>query len=74
MQKKSEDFSIDQVKAFLKTPAGKELMTLLQRSNPAAIGQAVDAAKAGNYDAASDSVRKLLTPEMETLIRRMGGK
>ena len=74
MQKKSEDFSIDQVKALLKSPAGKELITLLQKSDGSTVKQAVDAAKAGNYDAASDSVRKLLTPEMEALIRQMGGK
>ena len=74
MQKKSEDFSVEQVKTLLKSPAGKELMALLQKSNGSAIQQAVDAAKAGNYSAASDSVRKILTPEMEALIRQMGGK
>ena len=74
MQKKSEDFSMEQIKSVLKSPAGKELISILQKSDSATLQQAVDAAKSGNYNAASDSVRKLLTPEMEALIRQMGGK
>ena len=74
MQKKSQDFSIEQIKSLLETPTGKQLLDLLQASDGITLQQAANAAKSGNYSQAADSVRKLLTPEMESLIRKMGGK
>ena len=73
MQKKSEDFSLEDAMALAKTPTGQQLLNMLQQSDPAAVNKAMTALNAGNYTEAARALSKLLTPEVEKLARELGG-
>lgn len=75
MQKKNQDFSMEDVMRLAKSPAGQQLMQMLQKGDSAAVEQAVNAAKAGNYAQASQSLSAMLSsPEAQKLIKELGGK
>ena len=75
MEKKSQDFSIKEAQRLANSPAGKELMALLQRGDSAAVQKAMDLAAAGDYAAAGKALNTLLSsPEAQTLIQQLGGR
>lgn len=75
MQKKNQDFSMEDVMRLAKSPAGQQLMQMLQKDDSAAVEQAISAAKAGNYAQASQSLSAMLSsPEAQKLIKELGGK
>ena len=75
MQKKNQDFSMEDVMRLAKSPAGQQLIQMLQKGDSAAVEQAVNAAKAGNYAQASQSLSAMLSsPEAQKLIKELGGK
>ena len=75
MQKKNQDFSMDEVMRLAKSPAGQQLIAMLQKSDSAALEQAVSAAKAGDYANASRSLSAALSsPEAQKLMKELGGK
>ena len=75
MQKEPKNSPIDEAMAFAKTPAGKQLISLLQNTNTININQAMDDASNGNYDKAKSALEPLLaSPEVQALLRQMGGK
>ena len=73
MQKKSEDFSMQEAMRLAQSPTGQELLRLLQQANGAAVQQAVDAANSGDYAAAARTMQTLLTPEVKQLLEKLGG-
>ena len=73
MQKKSDDFSMQEAMRLAESPQAQQLMALLQRTDGSALQQAMDAANTGDYQKAAQTIRKLLTPEMEALIKDLGG-
>ena len=74
MEKKSQNFSIKEAQRLANSPAGKELMGLLQRSDSAAVQKAMDLAAAGDYAAAGNALNALLSsPEAQQLIQQLGG-
>lgn len=75
MQKNSENFSMQDVVKWANSPAGKQLIALLQQSNPAAIQQAMTQASAGNYSQAKQALEPLFASEdVKKLLQQMGGK
>lgn len=75
MERKSQDFSIKEAQRLANSPAGKELIGLLQRGDSAAMQRAMDLAAAGDYAAAGKTLNALLSsPEAQALIQQLGGK
>ena len=74
MEKKTQDFSIKEAQRLANSPAGKELLELLQRGNSTALQKAMDLASAGDYAAAGKTLNALLSsPEAQKLIQQLGG-
>lgn len=75
MEKKSQDFSYAQAQRLANTPAGKQLMQLLQQQDSAQLQKAMDLASSGNYKEASQMLQTLLaSPEAKKLMQQLGGK
>lgn len=75
MEKKPQDFSMDDVMRIAKSPAGQQLMALLQQKDSAALAKASEQAKSGNYSQAGQTLSSLLaSPEAQKLMKELGGK
>ena len=75
MQEKNQNFSIDELMKLAKSPAGQQLMAMLQQQDSAVVAQATAQAKSGNYAQAGQTLRSLLTsPEVQKLMKELGGK
>ena len=73
MEKKSQDFSIQQAQRLASSPAGKELVGLLRQRDSAAVQKAMEQAAAGEYAAAGQTLNALLaSPEIRKLIQQLG--
>lgn len=74
MVKKSEDFSMQEIMHLAKSPAGQQLLAMLQRSDSGKVQQAADLAAAGKYDQAAQALQGMLSsPEAQMLIKQLGG-
>ncbi len=74
MQKNSEDFSVQEALRLAKSPAGQQLLAMLQRSDSGQLKQAMDLAAAGDYTQAKDTLSSLLSsPEAKKLLEQLGG-
>lgn len=75
MEKKSQDFSMEDVMRIAKSPAGQQLLALLRQKDSAALAQATAQAKSGNYSQAGQTLSALLSsPEAQKLMKELGGK
>jgi len=73
MQKNSQDFSMQEALRLAKTPAGQQLLAMLQQADPQALQKAMQQATSGNYREASKSLNTLLsTPEAQSLMKELG--
>ena len=73
MEKKIQDFSMDEVMRLAKSPAGKQLIAMLQQQNNGQLQQAMTQAKSGDYANASKTVSDMLSsPEAQKLLKQMG--
>lgn len=75
MQKNSGDFSAQELMQLANSPAGKQLLALLQQADPTILRTAMAQAAQGQYNQA----KELLTPLMESqqaraLLQQLGGK
>ncbi len=74
MAKKSEDFSMQEVMHLAKSPAGQQLLAMLQRSDSDKVQQAADLAAAGHYNQAAQTLQGMLSSqEAQALIKQLGG-
>ncbi len=74
MEKKSQDFSMDDVRRVANSPAGQQLMALLQRTDSEKMALAQQQAASGDYADASRTLRSMLTsPEVRKLMKKLGG-
>lgn len=74
MQQKSNNFSMEDAMRFVNSPAGKQLMAMLQKSNGDAVKKAMDQAAKGNMDEAKDAIKSMtLTEDMKNLLKQQGG-
>lgn len=75
MEKKSQDFSKEDMLRMVNSPAGQQLLALLRKGDGVALEQAVAQAKAGNYTQASQTLSGMLSsPEAQKLMKELGGK
>ena len=75
MQQKSQDFSMEQAKQLMKSPAGQQLLQLLRQQDSSSLQKAADLASSGNYQAAGQTLSRLLSsPEAQKLMKELGGK
>ena len=74
MQKKSQDFSMDDAMRLANSPAGQQLIAMLQQADSASMQEATRQANSGNYAKASQILNKILSsPEAQDLIKTLGG-
>ena len=73
MEKKTQDFSMEEAKRLAQTPEGQKLMAILQQKDSGQLQKAMEAASAGNYQQAGSLLQALLSsPEARQLIKKMG--
>lgn len=75
MQMDPKNPLIKDAAAMANTPAGKQLISILQKSNAVDLKQAMADASEGNYEKAKSALEPLLSsPEVQALLRQLGGK
>lgn len=75
MQKKSQDFSMEEVMRLAKSPAGQQLIAMLQKQDSAQLEQALRQAKTGDYSQAGQTLQAMLaSPDAQKLLKELGGK
>ena len=73
MQKKSEDFSMQEALRLAQSPAGQQLLALLQRSDGAQLQKIKEQAAAGDYKNAAQMLNTLLSSqEAKQLLNQLG--
>lgn len=74
MQKNSDNFSMQDALRLAKSPAGQQLLALLQQSDPDAMHKAMKQASDGDYSQISQTLAPLLASEdVKKLLQQMGG-
>ena len=75
MQKNSDNLSMEDALRLAKSPAGQQLLTLLQQYDPNAIKQAMQQASNGDYNKVKETLTPLLeSQDIQSLLRQIGGK
>ena len=75
MNKKYGDFSVDEAMRLAKSPAGQQLIAMLQNADSQKLQQAAAQANSGQYDAAQNTLQSLLSdPKVRALMQQLGGK
>lgn len=74
MQKKSQEFSMEEIMRLAKSPAGQQLIAMLQQEDSTKLQQAVTQAQTGNLSQAGQTLSSILSsPEAQQLIKKLGG-
>lgn len=74
MEKKSQDFSMEDILRLARSPAAQQLMAALQAKDPQTLDRARFQAAAGDYSRAQKDLEKLLSdPTLRDLLRQLGG-
>ena len=75
MEKKSKDFSIEDAKRLANSPAGQQLLQLLQQQDSGQLQRAMELASGGNSKEAGNALQSLLaSQDAQKLIQQLGGK
>ena len=75
MEKKSQDFSMEDIKRLAGSPTGQQLLAMLRQGDSAKLEQAISQAQAGNFSQASQTLSGMLSsPEAQKLMKDLGGK
>ena len=73
MQKKSEDFSVQEALRLAKSPVGQQLLAALQQTDASAVNTAAKQAKSGDMEQAKQTLSSLLSsPQIQELMRQLG--
>lgn len=68
-----ENFSIQDAMRLAETPAGKELISILQSSGGDSMDKAKKAAAQGDYNLVKENLADLMkSPKIQSLLREMG--
>lgn len=74
MQKKSQDFSMEEIRQLAESPVGQQLLAMLRQSGEGDMQQAAEKAAQGDYADAMQLVQKLWSdPQARALIKQLGG-
>lgn len=72
MQKKSEDFSVQEAMRLANTPAGQQLLAMLRQENSDQMARIMDMAKAGDMTGAGNALKTMLTDrQVQALLKKM---
>lgn len=72
MQKKSDDFSMQEAMRLAQSPAGQQLLAMLRQENDSQLQQAVQKANSGDLAGAAHILNTLLaSSEAQSLLRKM---
>ena len=72
MEKKSQDFSIQEAMRLANSPAGKQLAALLQQADQQVLNDAVRQAQQGNYEGAAKHLKDLMaSPQAQALLKQL---
>lgn len=75
MQTGPQNFSMDDAKKIASTPAGKQLISMIKQADKQCLQSALEDAKSGNYESMRQKLEPLLaSPEIQELLRQLGGK
>ena len=75
MQQNSPQFSMEEAMRLMNTDAGKKLLSHLQNSQDPGLQRAMDQASKGDYSQAKESLGRITSsPEIQALLRQMGGR
>lgn len=75
MQKKSEDFSVQEAMRLAKTPAGQQLLAILKQEKGDKLQSIIRLAQEGNMQAAGNALQEVFSsPSAKELIRELEGK
>ncbi len=75
MQKKSQDFSMEDIMRVARSPVGQQLLAMLQQSDNSKLEQAAAQAKTGNYAEAGEVLRSMLSSsQAQALLKELGDK
>lgn len=75
MQKDPKNFSIEEAKRLASTPAGQQLIAMLQSADTSTLREAMNQATGGNMEQAMQTLGPFLaSPEVQKLLRQLGGK
>ena len=73
MQKNSQDFSMEEVLRLAESPAGQQLLAMLQSADSTQLQQAMQQATSGEYTQASQTLQSILSsPEAKQLLKQLG--
>ena len=65
---------MDEIMRLAKSPAGQQLIAMLQREDSTKLQQAVSQAQTGNLSQAGQTLSSILSsPEAQQLIKKLGG-
>ena len=74
MQKKTQDFSQEDIMRFAQSPAGQQLIAMLRQGDSSRLQQAISQAQAGNYTGASQILNDMLSSaQAQKLLKELGG-
>ena len=72
MEKKSQEFSMQEILRMANSPAGRQLVSMLQQTDHETLRSAMNSANAGNYDQATQQLKSLMdSPQVQTLLKQM---
>ena len=72
MDKFSQNFSKEDILRLAKSPAGQQLMAMLQQADNGKLQQAATQAQSGNYATAGDTLKGMLSsPEAQKLLKEL---
>ena len=75
MQKNSENFSMQDALRLANSPAGQQLLALLQQTDPDALRKAKEQAASGDYSQIAKTLAPLLASgDVRKLMQQMEGK
>ena len=75
MEKNADQFSMQEAMRLAQSDAGKQLLALLKKENGAALQQAAQQFRAGNAEAAQETLRPLLQDtETAQLLHKLNSK
>lgn len=74
MEKNFQDISLQEVQKLANSPAGRQLMALLQQNDSKQLALAADKMMAGDTGQAKQLLQPLLdSPEIAQLLKQLGG-
>ncbi len=75
MENFSQNFSKEDIMRLAKSPAGQQLIAMLQQADSKKLDQVVSQAKTGDYAQAGQTLSAMLSsPEAQRLMKELGGK